>query len=93
MASLHEKMQVDYTWIRNNPASDEKLRQRLHGYHYLYNKAPNGFERLEMICRWGFVDSDLRRSSSIGNWRSWGWPRSPLTGLIKGRSGRRDLDL
>lgn len=67
MASQHEKMQVDYTWLRNNPASDEKLRQRLHGYHYLYNKAPNGFERLEMIYRYIKVDADLWASSSTGS--------------------------
>lgn len=67
MASQHEKMQVDYTWLRNNPASDEKLRQRLHGYHYLYNKAPNGFERLEMIYRYLKVEVDPWENSSTGS--------------------------
>ena len=49
MSTLQEKMQTDYTWIRSAPA--ENPRQRVHGYNYIYNNAPNKFERLEMIYR------------------------------------------
>lgn len=42
-------MQTDYTWIRSNPV--ENPRQRVHGYNYIYNIAPNRMERLEMIYR------------------------------------------
>lgn len=49
MSTLQDKMQTDYTWIRSAPA--ENPRQRVHGYNYIYNNAPNKFERLEMIYR------------------------------------------
>jgi hypothetical protein len=44
MATLNEKMQTDYTWVRHHMADNPK--QRVHGYNYLYNNAPNSFERL-----------------------------------------------
>lgn len=50
MTNLHEKMQTDYTWIRSH--QEENPKQRTHGYNYLYNNAPNSYERLEMIYRY-----------------------------------------
>lgn len=43
-------MTSDYVWVRHAPI-EEGVKFRNHGYHYLYNRAPNRVERLEMIYR------------------------------------------
>lgn len=49
--SMHEKMQQDYIWLRENPAADADPKARTHGQHYLFYHAPNKRERLEMTWR------------------------------------------
>ena len=41
MIQIHEKMQTDNIWIRNNPALDADVKLRTHGYHYIYEHVPN----------------------------------------------------
>lgn len=43
-------MASDYLWVRHAPV-EEGSKVKNHGYHYLYNRAPNNIERLEMIYR------------------------------------------
>lgn len=49
MSTLN-KMTADYLWVRHAPI-EEGSKVRNHGYHYLYNRAPNRIERLESIYR------------------------------------------
>lgn len=48
--STQNKMASDYLWVRHAPI-EENSKVRTHGYSYLYNRAPNRIERLEMIYR------------------------------------------
>lgn len=38
--SAHNKMTSDYLWVRHAPI-EEGVKFKNHGYHYLYNRAPN----------------------------------------------------
>lgn len=43
--SNQTKMASDYLWVRHAPV-EEGSKVKNHGYHYLYNRAPNRVERL-----------------------------------------------
>jgi hypothetical protein len=48
--SSQNKMASDYLWVRHAPI-EEGLKVKNHGLNYLYNRAPNRIERLEMVYR------------------------------------------
>jgi len=48
--SAQNKMTSDYLWVRHAPI-EEGSKVKNHGFHYLYNRAPNNIERLEMVYR------------------------------------------
>ena len=51
MATLQDQMRMDSQWIKTNPATDININTRTHGQHYIYNYAPNLYERTEMSMR------------------------------------------
>lgn len=48
--STQAKMNADYLWIRHAPI-EQGLKFKNHGHYFLYDRAPNGVERLEMVYR------------------------------------------